>query len=144
MAYERVTHGMQLGMPWSDVQKNAVSWEEILVLENPGQLSPGYSVGFNDGLSYLVMLDEATQRVIAISTNDASPRLRGGLGVGSSFADVKHALDSIAGIRWPGYGTLVGAGNDTWLAFETTEPLRADDRVRWIEVRSDLSPYALQ
>jgi hypothetical protein len=109
---------------------------EFLLLTSPAQLSPTRTVVWHGTVRFRVAFDE-DDRVCAIHTNDRSFILPNGIGVGSTYADIKQLGRYFVVFRFPGYGRMVKLEEGILLGFHWKSReetyITDDEKVLWIE-----------
>ena len=108
------------------------------VQTEPAQIRPAERIRSDDGIQFTLSFDE-NERVHSISTNDKSFRLPSGIGIGSTFAEVKEIYKTYETTPIFRYGRMIEIDDGVLLGFswrfeDGETDIGDDEEVEWIKL----------
>jgi len=130
---------IKIGMTKAEVNELYPCLSEELVMIEAGQLSNGCKILFR-GKTEFILVFEKNEKLCKLITSDTSFRLNNGVGIGSTFADLKRVYVKYKIMFSPGYGRLVIVDDGTVFGFSWTNLdqkgnaiIHNTEKVEWME-----------
>jgi len=118
LALPPILSPLRLGMSHEAIRRALSNHEEILVMVGPSSILSGGKGKLPNAVECTYAIKEDT--VVFISTDDARVYVDG-LGIKSSFEDIRQTDLHRKTLNLMGYGTLVSLTPTAWLAFPYSE-----------------------
>ena len=138
---------LEIGMKKSDVSKRYTFISDKLFWVEPSQISEGHTIRINENIEITIVFD-SKQCISDIFTSSELFRLPNGIGINSSFAEIKQQYKNYDIIISNGYGKYVKVDGGIRFGFLWKENgknniIGDDEKIKWIEFEKFMASFIL-